>query len=52
VVVSATGNDPEGGTLTYAWDRDDNGTFETAGQSATFDATGLDGPSTHSIAVR
>ena len=52
VVVSATGSDPEGGSLTYAWDLDDNGTFETPGQSATFSAAGLDGPSTRSIAVQ
>jgi predicted extracellular nuclease len=51
VVVSATASDPEGGSLSYAWDLDDNGTFETPGQSATFSAAGVDGPSTHSIAV-
>ena len=38
VGVTATGSDPNGDTLTYAWDLDDNGSFETPGQSATFSA--------------
>ena len=43
VLLSGTGSDPEGQPLTYAWDLDNNGTFETAGQSVTFSAAGLDG---------
>lgn len=50
--VGATGSDPEGGALVYAWDLDDNGTFETPGQNVTFSAAGLDGPSTRTIKVR
>ncbi|MFZ5933040.1 MAG: PKD domain-containing protein [Patescibacteria group bacterium] len=50
--VTAAGNDPENGPLSYAWDLDNNGSFETAGQTATFSAAGLDGPSSRTIAVQ
>jgi uncharacterized protein len=50
--VSATGTDDDGDTLTYAWDLDNNGTFETAGQSATFSAAALDGPATRTVRVQ
>ena len=50
VTVSATGSDANGDTITYAWDLDNNGTFETPGQSVTFDNVGQDGSFT--IAVR
>jgi hypothetical protein len=52
VTLSASGTDPENDTLTYAWDLDNNGTFETAGQNATFSAALLDGPSTWTVKVR
>jgi predicted extracellular nuclease len=52
VSVAATGSDSEGDTLTYAWDLDDNGTFETGGQTATFSAATIDGPATRTIHVR
>jgi outer membrane protein assembly factor BamB len=51
-IVTATGSDPEGGPLTFDWDLDNDGTFETPGQSATFSAATLDGPGSKTITVR
>jgi uncharacterized protein len=52
VSVTATGSDPDGDTLAYAWDLDDNGTFESPGASVTFSAAAIDGPATRTISVR
>jgi uncharacterized protein len=52
VSVSASGTDADGDTLSYAWDLDDNGSFETSGQTATFSAATIDGPASRTIHVR
>jgi predicted outer membrane repeat protein len=52
VEVTAMGIDPEGETLNYAWDLDNNGSFESVGQAVTFSAVGLDGDSIQTINVQ
>jgi hypothetical protein len=50
VSLAAAGSDPENAPLTYAWDLDNNGTFETAGQNVSFTAD--DGPETATVHVQ
>jgi hypothetical protein len=52
VEVTATGSDPNGDALSYAWDLDNNGSFETLGQTVTFDAAGLTVPAVYTIRVQ
>jgi hypothetical protein len=52
VDVTATGTDPNGDTLTYAWDLDDNGSFETAGQTVSYSAESAMAPGAHTIRVQ
>ncbi len=52
VTVTATGFDPEHTPLSYAWDLDNDGVFEAAGQSVSFSAALLDGPGTTVIGVQ
>jgi hypothetical protein len=51
VTLTATGEDPDGDLIYFAWDLDDDGLFETPGESVTFSAAALDGPSTHAVRV-
>jgi 2',3'-cyclic-nucleotide 2'-phosphodiesterase (5'-nucleotidase family) len=51
VTLNATGSDINGNALTYAWDLDNNGSFEMAGQSVTFSAP-LNAPSTYTVKVQ
>ncbi|MES1245073.1 MAG: PKD domain-containing protein [Acidobacteriota bacterium] len=46
VVVTASGG------ASYNWDLDNDGSFETPGQSATFSAAALDGPGSQTISVQ
>src|ERR687883_582849 len=50
ITLAASGTDLEGGPLSYAWDLDGNGTFETPGQNVTFSAD--DGPATPTVKVQ
>lgn len=52
VTLSASATDPNGGPFTFEWDLDDDGTFETNGQTVTFSAAGRDGPSEQQVKVR
>jgi hypothetical protein len=52
ILVSASGSDPDGDQFSYAWDLDNDGTFETPGQSVIFSAAGFAAPSTQIIAVQ
>lgn len=52
MLLAAVGDDPDDDTLTFEWDLDGNGTYETPGQEVTFSAAGLDGPSSHTVGVR
>ena len=47
--LSGAGTDIEGTSLAYAWDLDNNGTFETSGQYPVFSAVGLDGPTSRTV---
>ena len=42
--LTATGSDPTGDAVTYAWDLDGNGSFETAGATVTFAAGSRQAP--------
>lgn len=53
VVLSAAGStDSDDGIVSYDWDLDGNGGYETSGVTPTFSAAGLDGPSSVTVGLR
>ena len=52
IQVTATGYDPDNESLTYEWDLDYDGTFETLGKNVVFPALEMDGPTTAIIEVK
>ena len=50
VALSATGSDPDGTPVTFAWDLNNDNVFETPGQTATFDA--VDGTFDYTVNVQ
>lgn len=52
VTLNATGVDPEGDAVTFEWDLDNNGSFETSGQSVSFSAASLVAPAVVTVKVK
>jgi predicted extracellular nuclease len=52
VELVATGSDPTDDDLSFAWDLDGDGTFETDGATVTFAAGSLQAPQTLTVTVR
>ncbi|MBP8251133.1 MAG: ExeM/NucH family extracellular endonuclease [Herpetosiphon sp.] len=52
ITLHGTGSDRDGGDLAYAWDLDNNASYETSGQDVEFSAVGLTGPSTALVSLR
>jgi phosphohistidine swiveling domain-containing protein len=52
VTLHGSGSDPDDDPLTYRWDTDGNGTFETEAQNPTYNAFFLDGPSTRTVTMQ
>lgn len=54
IVLTASGSDPEGQPLTYAWDLDGTSPFDyrTPGPNPTYSAARLDGPGTRGISLQ
>lgn len=52
VGLNGAGNDDDLDAVTFSWDLDNNGTFETPGQTPTFPAAGRDGPSSQTIVLK
>lgn len=52
ITISGSGTDPDGDPVTFAWDLDNNGSFEAPGQAVTFSAAGLTGGTARAVTLR
>jgi hypothetical protein len=52
VQLTGQGTDPDGQALSYSWDLNRDGAFEIMGQTTTFSALGLDGPTTRTATLQ
>jgi predicted extracellular nuclease len=52
IALNATGVDPEGTAVTFEWDLDNNGSFETPGQNVNFSAASITAPATRTVKVK
>jgi VCBS repeat-containing protein len=53
VILDGSGSsDPDDDPMTFAWDLDNNGTFETSGQNPTFTAASRDGPDSQTVVLQ
>lgn len=50
IALTATGSDPEGLLVTFAWDLDNNGSFESPGATVNFSA--VDGPAVATVKLQ
>ena len=52
IALSATGADPDGTAVTFAWDLDNNGSFEAPGPTVTFSTAGRTSPNSYPVKVK
>ena len=52
VGLTATGTEPDDAALTFEWDLNMNGTYETSGQTVSFSAAALEAPASRTVRVR
>ena len=52
VTLTAEGSDLEDTELTYAWDLDNNGSYETPGKSVEFNSAGISAPAVAMVSVQ